>query len=120
MTHALILHHKKHLFTCTVCDTSFAQFRGFMFSAKPEPHHGLLFPLHASSSTSFHNLFVFFSIDFLVLTHTGAVAAIKRNIQPFTLHIMSVPAHHTVIELPAGSADSLAVGDTLTIKLKNN
>jgi uncharacterized membrane protein (UPF0127 family) len=100
-----------------VCRSMFSRFRGLMFTKKLKPNTGILLVSDNENilKTSIHMLFVFYPIDILWLDKNLKIVD-KKTIKPFTInHRPKSPAKY-VLELPAGTAKFLSIGE----KLKSN
>lgn len=102
---------------CRVMDTFFSHLKGLMFSRRLQQQEGLLFLSSPSRKIDIHMLFVFFSIDAVWLDQHGRVVQITRWLKPFTPFVEGTMATY-LLEVDAGVADDLHVGDQVTIKLK--
>jgi uncharacterized protein len=89
--------------------------RGLMFRSKKSVDYALVFefPFEGRYTTSVHMFFVFFSIDILFVNAKKQVVDIRRNVLPFTPSIVPRKPAQYFIEVPAGKAKSVAVGDVL-------
>ncbi|AJF60180.1 MAG: hypothetical protein QT03_C0001G0685 [archaeon GW2011_AR10] len=93
----------------------FSQLKGLMFESKKKFDYALVFPLpyESKSGASIHCFFVFFPIDIVFLGKNRRVVDVKESIAPFTpLYVPKKPAKFFV-ELPAGKAKGISVGDEL-------
>lgn len=89
-----------------------AQMRGLMFERSLPPEYALVFRFDGAKDRNVHMLFVFFSLDVLWLVD-GEVRRIER-LEPWTG--MATAKADTLVELPAGSADGVAVGDRIVVE----
>ncbi|GAB7010115.1 DUF192 domain-containing protein [Halorubrum trueperi] len=94
-----------------VARSTFEQGRGLMFRRSIPDDYALVFPFEAADTQWLHMLFVPFAIDALWLVDDEVTE--KRRLAPF-VGIGRARAD-TVIELPAGAADSVTVGDEIRI-----
>jgi hypothetical protein len=94
-----------------VARTTFQQGRGLMFRSSVPDGYALVFPFGEVDTRWLHMLFVPFAIDALWLVD-GEVRKRKR-LAPF-VGLGRGPAD-TVVELPAGAADGVAVGDEVRL-----
>ncbi|MFP4628997.1 MAG: DUF192 domain-containing protein [Halobacteriales archaeon] len=89
-----------------------AKARGLMFRRSFDPGRALVFPFDDAVTRGLHMVFVFFPID-AIWTVGDEVTHCKR-LRPF-LGLGWARADR-VIELPAGAADGVAVGDRVTVE----
>ncbi|PAU85359.1 hypothetical protein CK500_01430 [Halorubrum salipaludis] len=94
-----------------VARSAFEQGRGLMFRRSIPDGYALVFPFDAPDTQWLHMLFVPFAIDAVWLVD-GEVQKTKR-LAPFVG--LGRGRADTVIELPAGAADPVAVGDELRL-----
>ena len=94
-----------------VARSAFAQGRGLMFRRSIPDGYALVFPFDAPDAQWLHMLFVPFAIDALWLVD-GEVRKTKR-LAPFVG--LGRGCADTVVELPAGAADAVAVGDEVRL-----
>jgi uncharacterized membrane protein (UPF0127 family) len=94
-----------------VARSTLEQGRGLMFRAAIPDDYALAFPFDGADTRWLHMLFVPFAIDALWLVD-GEVRKRKR-LAPF-VGLGRGPAD-TVVELPAGAADEVAVGDEVRL-----
>ena len=94
-----------------VADSVFSQMRGLMFRRSIPDDYGLLFRFDTAESRSLHMLFVPFAIDALWLVDNEVVA--KKRLRPWLG--LGRAAADTLVELPAGAADGVAVGDRVAL-----
>ncbi len=85
-------------------------FIGLMFQTP----HPVMFSFKTPRIIALHNMFVFGSTDVLFV-QKNRIVEIKRNFKPFTFYTPKKQATH-VIELPAGMAKSINVGDALRLR----
>jgi uncharacterized membrane protein (UPF0127 family) len=64
-----------------ICKTTLSQGLGLMFRRQ----QNLVMIFDKEKKISLHNLFVFFSIDVLIVDKDMKIVEIKRNFKPFTL-----------------------------------
>lgn len=83
---------------------------GLMFQT-PRP---VWFSFRTPRRIGLHNIFVPAPIDVLFVLG-GKVVEIKRSFKPYTFYTPTEKATH-VIELPAGMAKNVRVGDKLVLK----
>lgn len=95
-----------------VADGLVSQGLGLMFRRSIPDDYALVFPFSAASKRSLHMVFVPFDIDALWLVD-GRVRAIKR-LSAWTGYGRAEA--DTIVELPAETADGVAVGDTVSVE----
>ena len=88
-----------------------AQARGLMFRRSMPADYALVFPFDATGVRTLHMLFVPFAIDALWLVD-DRVTAVQR-LAPFVG--IGRGEADTVVELPAGEATDVAVGDEVRL-----
>lgn len=94
-----------------VADSTLTRAVGLMFRRSP-PEDALVFRFEGQATRRLHMLFVPFDIDALWLVE-GEVSEVAR------LHAWTGFGRaraDTVIELPAGGADDVAIGDTVELR----
>ncbi len=91
-----------------VADSFWGRFRGLMLRAPLQPGQGLLM----QPCSSIHMLFMRFAIDAVFIDREGRVLRVARGVRPW-LGLAAVRGAHAVLELPAGTAISIAEGETL-------
>ncbi len=94
-----------------VARSAFEQGRGLMFRRSVPDDYALVFPFGAAETQWLHMLFVPFAIDALWLVD-GEVTKQKR-LSPFVG--IGRGRADTVVELPASTADAVAVGDEVRL-----
>ncbi|TKX75656.1 DUF192 domain-containing protein [Halorubrum sp. GN11_10-6_MGM] len=94
-----------------VARSTFEQARGLMFRRSIPDGYALVFPFDEVDTQWLHMLFVPFAIDAAWLVD-GEVTA-KKRLAPFVG--VGRGRADTVVELPAGAAESVAVGDELRL-----
>ena len=107
----------KKIFTCRLHTTFFSRLRGLMFSPKLEPRRGILISFSSERKIDLHMLFVFFPLDLIWVSGSGKIVQIERHVKPFVSYVRGTRAQ-SVLEVPAGAAQKLNVGNFLMIKLK--
>ena len=90
-----------------IAQSRFKQARGLMFRRSIPDDYALVFPFEDAGPRTLHMLFVPFAIDALWL-EDDRVTAVK-HLAPFVGIGRGVA--DTVVELPAGAAAAVAVGD---------
>lgn len=104
---------ERHLATdVDVADSTLAQARGLMFRRSVPDDYALVFPFDASEPRALHMLFVPFPIDALWISD-GTVTHRKR-LAPFVG--LGRGRADTIVELPAGAAADVDVGDAIEIR----
>jgi hypothetical protein len=94
-----------------VAQSRLAQARGLMFRRSIPEEYALVFPFNGVESRTLHMLFVPFAIDAVWLVNDEVTATARLS--PF-VGIGRGDAD-TVVELPAGAADAVAVGDEVVV-----
>ncbi|WP_424014269.1 DUF192 domain-containing protein [Halorubrum xinjiangense] len=94
-----------------VARSTLEQARGLMFRRSIPDDYALVFPFDEPDTQWLHMLFVPFAIDAAWLVD-GKVTA-KKRLAPFVG--LGRGRADTVVELPAGAAESVAVGDELRL-----
>jgi uncharacterized membrane protein (UPF0127 family) len=95
-----------------IADGIVSQGLGLMFRRSISEGYALVFPFSGVSKRSLHMVFVPFDIDALWLVE-GRVRA-KKRLSAWTGYGRAEA--DTVVELPAGAADAVSVGDTVRIE----
>ena len=95
----------------SVAQSRLAQARGLMFRRSIPADYALVFPFDATDVRTLHMLFVPFAIDALWLVD-DRVTAVQR-LAPFVG--IGRGEADTVVELPAGGAADVAVGDEVQL-----
>jgi uncharacterized membrane protein (UPF0127 family) len=93
-------------------DSTLAQMRGLMFRRSIPDDYALVFRFDRVDARDVHMLFVPFPIDALWLVD-GEVQRTER-LSPWTG--LAEADADTLVELPAGAADGVAVGDDVRLK----
>jgi len=94
-----------------LAESTLTQARGLMFRRSIPDDYALVFPFDQSRSRTLHMLFVPFAIDALWLSD-GEVTA-KKRLAPFVG--IGRGTADVVVELPAGAAEAVAVGDEVVL-----
>lgn len=94
-----------------VADSWIARARGLMFRTSIPPEYALWFPFDRADHRTLHMLFVPFAIDAVWLVD-GEVTKIKR-LAPFVG--LGSGRADAIVELPAGAADDVDVGDRIEL-----
>ncbi len=90
-----------------ICTILFSKMKGLMFTSKPR---SLVFVNRQEIPTPIHMMFVFYPIDVLWLD-SGKKVVHKQTLKPFGFSENIVAKY--VVELPAGAAAKVSVGDTI-------
>ena len=94
-----------------VARSTLEQARGLMFQRSIPDDYGLVFPFGEPDTQWLHMLFVPFAIDAVWLVDDEVRE--KKRLAPFVG--LGRGRADTVVELPAGAAESVAVGDELRL-----
>ncbi|QAU12935.1 DUF192 domain-containing protein [Halorubrum sp. BOL3-1] len=94
-----------------VARSTLEQARGLMFRRSIPDDYALVFPFEGADTRWLHMLFVPFAIDAVWLVDGEATA--KKRLGPFVG--LGRDRADTVVELPAGAAEPVAVGDELRL-----
>ncbi len=97
----------------------FNKARGLRFTKRLRPGQAIILAGNTESQlvTMIDMLFVFFSIDIIWLNKEKTVVDVRNNVKPFTPLLLPKKAAQYVIELPAGTARSIAIGDKIRFGL---
>lgn len=95
---------------CGIADTPLLRMRGLLGRSSLAPDEGLLI----RPTGSIHMLFMRFAIDVVFCDRDLRVVAIRRGLRPW--RFAAARGAHSVVELAAGAASALDVGDRLTIE----
>jgi uncharacterized membrane protein (UPF0127 family) len=95
-----------------IADSIRKQLQGVMFKSSLPSGYGLVFPFDQDSKRGVHMLFVRVPID-VIWTVAGEVTAVKR-LEPWTGY--GRERADQIIELPAGTARDVAVGDRILVR----
>ncbi|RJX44163.1 DUF192 domain-containing protein [Halonotius aquaticus] len=95
-----------------IADSFLAQARGLMFRRSLAEDSALVFQFDSAAKRDVHMLFVPFAIDALWLVDNEVVA--KKRLKPWIG--LGRETAETLVELPAGAADDVAVGDRVTLE----
>ncbi len=95
-----------------VAQTTLEQARGLMFRRSIPDEYALVFPFDDPDTQWLHMLFVPFAIDAVWLVD-GEVTT-KKRLAPFVG--LGRGRANTIVELPAGAADDVAVGDEVRLQ----
>ena len=90
-----------------ICLSVFSKMKGLMFTLKPKT---LVFVNNKEIPTPIHMMFMFYPIDVLWLD-AGKKVVHKQTLKPFGFS-KNISAKY-VVELPAGAADKVSVGDLI-------
>lgn len=95
-----------------VASTRLAQLRGLRFRRSLPPNHALLFPFEGTRRRDVDTLFVPFAID-VIWAVDDRVERVDR-LRPWLG--VAIAKADTLIELPAGAARAVSVGDTVRVE----
>jgi len=89
--------------------------KGLMFEDPARFDYALVFclPSESVSQATIHMLFVFFPIDVVYLDKEKNVVDIVKGLPPFSLGYSPKKPAKFFIELPAGKANGIKIGDSL-------
>ena len=108
-----VLHDGEPLATdVEVADSTLARARGLMFRRSLPDGYGLVFRFGRPARRSIHMLFVPFPLDAVWLVE-GEVTHVKR-LRPWVG--LGLGRADTLVELPAGAADAVEVGDRVALE----
>jgi len=94
-----------------IADSFLAQARGLMFRRSLAEDSALVFQFDSAAKRDVHMLFVPFAIDALWLVDNEIVA--KKRLKPWIG--LGRASADTLIELPAGAAEEVVVGDQVAL-----
>ena len=94
-----------------IADSFLQQARGLMFRRSLGDDSALVFQFDSEAKRDVHMLFVPFAIDALWVVDTEVVAT--KRLKPWIG--LGRAAADTLIEMPAGTADDVAVGDRVAL-----
>jgi Uncharacterized conserved protein len=95
-----------------IADSFLQQARGLMFRRSLADDAALVFQFESAAKRDVHMLFVPFAIDALWLVDNDVVA--KKRLKPWIG--LGRETAETLVELPAGAADDVGVGDRVTLE----
>ena len=97
-------------------NTPWLRLKGLMFENNKRFDYGLAFtfPREARATATIHMFFVFFAIDAVFLDKNKRVVDIAKNLQPFMPGYTPKKPAKFLIELPAGKAKAIALGNELS------
>ena len=98
--------------TVETADSLLAQTRGLMFRRSLPDDYALVFRFETAKTRDIHMLFVFFPLD-VCWIDDGVVERIER-LNSFTGFARE--RADMIVELPAGGADDLSVGDRVVLE----
>lgn len=108
-----VLHDGSPLATdVDVADSTLSRARGLMFRRSVPDDYALVFTFDDVGRRDVHMLFVPFALDALWLVD-GEVEA-KKRLRPWVG--LGVARADTLVELPAGAADDVEVGDAVVVE----
>ena len=94
-----------------IADSFLQQARGLMFRRSLADDAALIFQFDSAAKRDVHMLFVPFAIDALWLVDNKVVG--KKRLKPWIG--LGRETAETLLELPAGAADEVAVGDRVAL-----
>lgn len=94
---------------CEIADTPLLRMRGLLGRASLAADEGLLI----RPAGSIHMLFMRFAIDAVFCDRDLGVVAIRRDLRPW--RFAAARGSKVVVELPAGGASGVEVGDRLVL-----
>lgn len=94
-----------------IADSFLQQARGLMFRRSLADDSALVFQFDSAAKRDVHMLFVPFAIDALWLVDNKVVG--KKRLKPWIG--LGRETAETLLELPAGAADEVAVGDRVAL-----
>jgi uncharacterized membrane protein (UPF0127 family) len=101
-----------------MADSLFRKVTGVMFRRHLPPDFAMIFDMgrEMRADIAIHMMFVFVPIDVIFLDKTRTIVDIKRRLRPFIGLAIPKKRARYAIELPAGTADAIALraGDQLT------
>ena len=97
----------------------FSHLKGLMFSKRLRKNEGMLFVFPSSRQVDIHMLFVFFPIDAIWIDEKGFIVHVARDVRPFTPFVKGGFSSY-LLEVGAGTAQHVRVGDRVTINLKRS
>lgn len=107
-----VLHDGSPLATrVDVADSTLSRARGLMFRRSVPDDYALVFTFDGVGRRDVHMLFVPFPIDALWLVDGEVVK--KKRLRPWLG--IGVARADTLVELPAGAADDVEVGDSVSV-----
>ena len=95
---------------CRVANTFWLRLRGLMGRSSLAPDEGMLF----ERNSSIHMFFMRIPLDVIFCDADGRVVKVARNLKPWRM--AGARGAKTTIELAAGAAAGVDVGDVLTIE----
>jgi uncharacterized membrane protein (UPF0127 family) len=95
---------------CRVADTFWLRFRGLMGRTSLAPGEGMLF----ERTSSIHMFFMRMPLDVVFCDREQRVVKVARGLKPW--RTAAARGARTTIELAAGAASGVDVGDVLTIE----
>ncbi len=93
-------------------DTHFSQGLGLMFRKK----QNLIMHFCAPRKISLHNLFVFYSLEILIVNSKGRILEIQKNFKPFTFWRAQKKGVYCIELGEVNSKGLCSVGDILVLK----
>lgn len=95
-----------------LCRSFFSKFRGLQFR-KQLVDEAYVFVFDSMAKRPFHMFWVFFPIDVLWLDSAQRVVHVSRGVRPFVFHVSAPVPSQFVIEVAAGVADDVKIGDVV-------
>ncbi|MCD6522785.1 MAG: DUF192 domain-containing protein [Candidatus Diapherotrites archaeon] len=104
---------KKLKMSIEFAHTPWQKFKGLML--RKDFDGALIFVLNRKTriGASIHTMFMRFPIDILFLDEKHRVVDIARNVKPWTLNITPKKPCRFVIEMKAGKARGIKIGDSI-------
>ena len=98
-----------------IAKSLWAQFQGLMLESPGNFDYALIFPLPLETrlGASVHMLFVFFPLDLVFLDKNRRVVDKKEGFRPFSLNYTPKKPAAYFVEMPAGLAKEIRLGDEL-------
>ncbi|MFP4530433.1 MAG: DUF192 domain-containing protein [Halodesulfurarchaeum sp.] len=96
----------------SIAETTLEQLKGVMFEKTLPPEYGLVFPFETAKKRGVHMLFVHVPID-VVWTVDGTVTGVE-TLHPWTGY--GRERADRIVELPAGAAARVSVGDRVEVR----
>ena len=94
-----------------IVTSSLGRAKGLMFRKRLERGMILVLPRKTRLNASIHTFFMNFPIDVLFLDERKRVVDKALNVKPWTINITPKEPAKYVVELPAGSAEKVKIGE---------